>query len=129
MYQIHFYKQFSIEFPNFPVDQQNKVLDFIDIFEQHGLTDFSRYEGKITPSWKGMNVSESNYRYARDNSLWHYHVGIPEYRQVHSTYKTSDMVLHFQWPGKGSHVNLLDMYYHYDSEGLFYLPTSLYLKP
>lgn len=47
--------------------------------------------------------------------------------QSHGRYKTSDMVLHFQWKNKGNHISLVDMYDHYTSEGRFYLPSGHYL--
>lgn len=126
-YQVSFLPAFQREFKNFPVDQQDKVLDFIETYEEYGLTDFSKYEGKISPSWRGLETTDPNYTYTRSNHLWHYHIGIPTYKSVHSTYKTSDMVLHFQWPNKGEKINLVDMYYHYTNGGDFYLPTPQYL--
>ena len=53
--------------------------------------------------------------------------GIPVYNVVHGKYKTSDWVLHFQWPGQGDAINLVDVYAHYTSTGAFYLPDAKYL--
>ena len=115
------------EFNNFPQDQKEKVGDFLVVFGEHGLDDFTKYVGKIAPSWSGLDETDPSYAYAQANHLWHYHIGIPTYTSVHPKYKTSDMVLHFQWPNRGSHINLADVYYHHKSDGEFYLPPPAYL--
>lgn len=120
---------FAVEFANFPQDQQDAILDFTDIFEKHGLADFSKYPGKITYSWKGLQAGSAEFVYAQSNDLWHYHVGIPHYNHVHPKYATSDWVLHFQWQQQGTHVNLVDIFQHYTSTGKFYMPPPPYLKP
>lgn len=124
---VGFKRQFQVEFSRFPVDQQTKVVEFIKQYQAVGLSDFSKYEGKISPSWSGLDSTHSNYAFAYANDLWHYHIGIPSYKQVHPTYKTSDWVLHFQWIGKGPRIDLVDLYQHYKVDGSFYLPpqTSL----
>jgi hypothetical protein len=126
-YSYGFKKQFATEFANFPKPQQDKILDFADAFLLHGLGDFTKYVGKITPSWAG-NANSADYNFALSNELWHYHIGIPTYIAVHPKYSTSDWVLHFQWKGKGDHIDLLDVYSHYRKDGSFYLPSIDYLK-
>ena len=118
---------FAKEFSGLPQSDQDKILDFTDIYEEYGLEEFSVYEGKIAPSWSGGADAEA-LRYARSNHLWHYHVGVPEYRQFHTAYKTSDWLLHFTWPHRGSHILLVDLYSHYTSAGDFYLPPESYLS-
>ncbi|MES2128475.1 MAG: hypothetical protein V4463_14505 [Pseudomonadota bacterium] len=125
-YSYGFKKKFAVEFANFPKSQQDRILDFALTFEQHGLSDFAKYPGKITPSWAG-NANGAEYQFALANELWHYHVGIPTYKSVHPKFSTSDWVLHFQWKGKGNHVDLLDIYSHYRVDGTFYLPSLDYL--
>ena len=120
--------KFEKEFILLPTKDQDKIIEFTDVYEKFGLSDFSRYPGKITPSWNGQDISSTDRIYAQLNSLWHYHIGIPEYREVHQTYKTSDWVLHFQWPKKGNRIILVDLYSHYTSSGDFYLPPSSYLS-
>jgi hypothetical protein len=122
LYTFGLKKQFAIEFERFPKDQQDKILDFTDIFEAEGLTDFSKYTGKITPSWAGDSTPAASKHYAFANDLWHYHIGIPHYASVHPKYMTSDWVLHFQWPNQGNHIDIVDVYSHYKSDGSFYLP-------
>lgn len=123
-YTVDFLPKFQKEFANFPIEHQDKVLDFVQQFQVHGLSDFSIYEGKIAPSWV---PGTAEYYFAISNDLWHYHIGIPTYTQRHGRYKTSDMVLHFQWQNKGPHISLVDMYDHYTSDGRFYLPSGAYL--
>jgi hypothetical protein len=122
---------FAEEFERLPQDQQDKVFDFTDIYEAHGLADFKKYPGKITQSWKGLDQTDPAFAYAYDNSLWHYHVGLPTFKQAfHGKYLTSDWVLHFQW--KNWHLNapeiaLVDLYQHVDYKGKFWLPKPEYL--
>lgn len=52
LYNWSFHDQFAKEFKNFPEDQQNKIIEFTDVYEVHGLVDFTAHEGKIGPSWK-----------------------------------------------------------------------------
>jgi hypothetical protein len=122
-YSTSFKKQFTIEFSRFPTDQQDKVLEFTETFEEHGLSDFNMYPGKISPSWGG-NATPAAAAFAQANDMWHYHVGVPSYTQVHGKYKTSDWVLHFQWINRGQHVDILDLYSHYRYDGSFYLPGA-----
>lgn len=126
-YTWSFKTKFSQEFSNFPEDQQNKILDFTEVYEIHGLSDFTMYEGKISPSWYGLVETDPAHAYAQLNHLWHYHIGIPTYTTRHGKYKTSDMVLHFQWPDRGTHIDIVDVYYHYKSDGSFYVPSIGYL--
>ena len=129
-YTFSYNDQLSIEFANFPHDQQTAILQFAVCFSQHGLSDFTKYPGKITQSWSCLDVSDPAYSYTYGNDLWHYHVGLPSYKSVHPKYKTSDIVLHFQWPDwqkHGTHIDLVDIYNHYTSKGDFYLPPASYL--
>jgi hypothetical protein len=126
-YSFGFKKQFAREFAQFPVEQQDKILVFAETFESHGLSDFSKYVGKISPSWSGLPHTDPSYSFAQANHLWHYHIGIPSYRSVHPQYMTSDWVVHFQWVNRGTHIDLVDIYSHYKSDGSFHLPASSYL--
>lgn len=127
-YTWAFNAQFALEFSRFQKDQQDAVLDFTDTFDAHGLSDFTKFPGKITNSWRGLPPGSPEFVYARANELWHYHIGLPVYT-TGPKYSTSDWVLHFQWPGRGDHVNLVDLCYHYTSSGQFYMPGAKYLIP
>lgn len=118
-YRYRFTQQFAQEFANYPLDQQEAILDFLEVFEQYGLADFSHYQGKISPSWKN---SADNF--ARDNHLWHYHIGLPHYRKAHNKYQTSDMILHFQWRYGDMHILVVDITWHYKANGSFWLPSA-----
>ena len=123
---------FANQFKNLSDKDQDCVLDFVETFEVHGLSDFTKYVGKITPSWKGLDTSVKEqkdvFEYAKANNLWHYHVGIPVYVQVHGKYKTSEWVLHFQWVNGSNEIYIADMYDHYTVDGKFYIPAEQYLK-
>ena len=121
-FTLDFSAQFAKEFANFQKDQQDAVLDFTATYIAHGLADFTKYTGKITPTWNGVLVGSQQYNFAKSNDLWHYHIGLPHYSYVHPKYATSDWVLHFQWPSKGSHIRIVDMCYHTMSTGAFYVP-------
>lgn len=121
---------FLKEYANFPPDQQDAIDDFTDLVEAGALGNFALFQGKMSQSWSGLDPSDPVYTFAFSNNLWHYHVGIPNYHQVHSKYKTSDWVLHFQWDGwrtGGRHVSLVDCYQHYKADGSFYMPSANYL--
>lgn len=119
--------QFAKEYKNYPTYQINKIDDFLDTFEAYGLMDKTKYIGKISHSWK-VEPSNPNHSYAKENNLWHYHIGLPTYRTIQGkNHKTSDLVLHFQWEYSSTHINLVDIYDHYKIDGTFYLPPSTYL--
>ena len=127
-YTWEFGKQFAVEFSNYPEKQQNKILDFTDIYEEYGLNEFSKYQGKISPSWRGIDKTHPIYDFTYSNSLWHYHVGLPEYiKSKYNNYLTSDMILHFQWKNNSNHIRVLDITWHYKRNGEFWLPNSDYL--
>lgn len=123
-FTVRFSAQFAAEFTRFQPDQQRKITEFMALYQKVGLSDFSKYEGKLAPSGRGLAQNDPAYIYAHNNALWHYHIGLPVYKQVHPTYKTSDWVLHFQWIGKGPRIDLVDLYTHYDSDGNFYMPPE-----
>lgn len=93
---------FAQQFKHFPAGDQVKIADFIIHCQTHGLT---RLPGKIRHSDNVPGTDPDYYtkvRYARDNYLWHYHIGIPVYDRPAPwiPYLTSEYVLHFQkFPG------------------------------
>lgn len=127
-YTWEFGKKFAVEFKNYPENQQDKILDFTDIYEENGLSDFSKFQGKIAPSWRGIDKTHPIYDFTYSNSLWHYHVGLPDYiKSKYNNYLTSDMILHFQWKSNANHIRVLDITWHYKRNGEFWLPNSDYL--
>lgn len=124
-YSWEFGKQFAVQFGRYPEDQQDKILDFTDIYEEYGLKDFSKYQGKIAPSWRGIDKTDPIYDFTYSNNLWHYHIGMPDYvKSKYNNYSTSDMILHFQRKDHIKHIRLLDITWHYKANGEFWLPTS-----
>ncbi|WP_444931486.1 hypothetical protein ACJJIF_06835 [Microbulbifer sp. SSSA002] len=118
---------FKVTFDNLPKEHQDKIINFIDVYEEKGLANFSNYEGKVSPSWREDQISKRDKDYAQAHNLWHYHVGIPKYVQVHDKYKTSDWLLHFQWTYGRKKICLVDIYSHWNLEGNFHLPPKKYL--
>ena len=128
-YTFSFGKQFANEFKNYPQNQQDAILDFLDIYEVHGLGDFKLYKGKIAFSWKGLQYTDPVYQYAKSNDLWHAHIGLPNFRKSdYGRYYTSDMILHFQWINRGNVIKVVDITPHYKADRQFWLPTVSYLK-
>lgn len=94
---------FSTNFANFLREDQDKIARFIQHCQAHGLDD--RLPGKLKSSTNVPGTDPDYYakvQYAKDNYLWHYHIGIPDYEQQNPFCKvsTSRYVLHFQrFPG------------------------------
>lgn len=102
---------FAQQFQNFPHDDQVKIALFIQHCQAHGLTGLP---GKISRS-DNVPGTDPDYhtkvRYAIDNYLWHYHIGIPKYVKPAPLipYFTSEYVLHFQrFPGN-SVIRIVDL--------------------
>lgn len=132
-FQAHPGPLFDVEFENYPEDQQKAIYAFVQIYNEHGLEDITKYPGKIGPTWKAPGTAadyEARRAYALEHQLWHYHLGIPEYKKSpHGDWLTSDFVLHFQKDGKYS-ITLVDTYWHtWEDDGSFYVPPLKYLKP
>ncbi len=117
--------KFANEYQKFPQYQIDKIDKFLDTYEVFGLMDKSKYEGKLSHSWK-VETTNPNHSYAKQNNLWHYHIGLPNYKYG-TPHKTSDLLLHFQWVYGSTHINLIDIYDHYKADGKFYLPSTAYL--
>ncbi|WP_371233608.1 hypothetical protein ACAW63_10895 [Pseudomonas sp. QE6] len=93
---------FSANFSQFPHDDKVKIALFIKHCQANGLNGLP---GKLKPSTDVPGTDPDYYtkvQYARDNYLWHYHIGIPDYEKLNPFSKvlTSRYVLHFQrFPG------------------------------
>lgn len=127
-YFVKFKQRFAIEFQRFLPDQKQAIGQFLYTYQEHGLADQTKYQGRISPSWMNVPTNHPNHVYAKDNHLWHYHVGLPSYSGSGTWGQTSDWVLHFQWPDKGPVIQLVDLYTHHTSDKLFYLPSEAYLE-
>lgn len=81
MFSFEYGVQFALEFEHYPIDQQDAITDFLYIYQQNGLKDFTKYQGKIAPSWRGIDKTDPIYDFTFSHNLWHYHLGLPEYIQ------------------------------------------------
>lgn len=127
-YKISYGIQFLKEYPHYPPDQQNAIALFLKVFTKYGLKDFSKFEGKVSPSWKNVDESSPVYKFTKGNKLWHYHVGIPYYKKSnYYDYKTSDYILHFMLLDNQKEIVVIDITPHYDSYRNFWLPKPNYL--
>jgi hypothetical protein len=127
---------FAGEYQRLRPDQQDKIRQFMRLFQKVGLRDQTLYPGKLSGSWVTLAEDDPEYKRTRDACLWHYHIGLPYYTQSYAGYKTSEWLLHFQWPNwatGGTHIEIVDLYTHYKSDGQFYLPSdyrlSIYAPP
>lgn len=125
-YDVSFSVKFLSEYPNFPADQQQAIVNFVATFKEFGL-DFDKYQGKIAPSYRMQDKTQASYEYVFKNNLWHYHLGLPKYvKSNFGTYHTSDMILHFQKISTHE-IKIVDITSHYKVTGEFWLPTEDYL--
>lgn len=119
--------QYSFHFENYTAGitetEQRQIVKFIMTFQKYGLGNFDNYEGKVGPSWKVDD--EEVHEYAKQNNLWHAHVGYPEFSQVHNKYKTSDYVVHFIWDKYNTYntIKLID-YTPHKIDGKFPIPEE-----
>jgi len=109
-----------------PPGDVDKIDDFTEHFVEYG---FAGLPGKISPTWKVPGPDpdyEAKKRFAVENYLWHYHVGIPRYeppRFPGNSYMTSDWVVHFQrFPGD-TRIRLVD----YDCHSPMHMPPLAFL--
>lgn len=130
MTEILFGDEFTKEYPNFPANLQNAIVDFVTLVGEYGFyrATFHQYKGKISPSWRNLDPTNPNYTYTHTQKLWHYHIGIPVYRLSKTgRYHTSDMVLHFIWDNNKDKITIVDCTEHYCFDGSFWLPAPQYL--
>lgn len=130
MFEIEFGDEFTRQYPNFSINMQNAIQDFIEIVETHGLGDNTQqyYKGKLSHSWRNLAFDDPLYAYTKNNALWHYHIGIPVYTLSRSgLYYTSDMILHFVWQRNTKKIKIVDYTEHYRANGSFWLPNPIYL--
>jgi hypothetical protein len=122
-FTVGFGPQWSREWKSYQPDQKLKVGEFIHLYQANGL-DPTVLPGRISPSWMNLQSTHPNFAYAKNNFLWHYHIGLPQYTKSVYGDRTSDWVLHFQWVGRGSHIDLLELSTH-QVMGKFYLPRPV----
>lgn len=110
---VEFSPHFDALYRGFPERDQDRIDDFTEHFVQYGLVSL---QGKVGPSWKVPGTDPEYYekvRFAREHYLWHYHVGIPDYKPSrYGDYMTSDWVVHFQRFPRDQVIRLVDYGFH-----------------
>jgi len=120
---VDFSQIFLNGFSNFPVNDIEKINEFVKHLSVHG---FENLPGRNKPS---DNVPTDDHefiekvKYAQDNNLHHYHIGIPHFDQSgeHGDW-TSEYILHYMH--LDSSIKIVDM----GSHPPFSLPAEEYLK-
>lgn len=130
--QVQRIAEFSTHFDHLyrkclPAADLEKVDDFTEYFEKYG---FDGLPGKLAPTWKVPGIDreyEAKKRFAVENYLWHYHIGIPLYKPpqfIGNSYMTSDWVVHFQRLPGDILIRLVD----YDCHSPMHMPKLEFLK-
>lgn len=92
---VDFGELFRKEFNNYLEADQQKIFAFVKHVREFGLENL---EGRNKPS-SNVDTNDPNFlnkvRYATDNKLYHYHIGIPNYTLSPKGDKTSKYVLHY----------------------------------
>lgn len=124
MYTVSFGEIFLQRFKNYPKADRQIIQEFIEHYAEHG---FHNLPGRRKSS---DNVSTNDpefckkVKYALDNKLHHYHIGIPEYNKMNTFGDwTSEYILHYQDISKVE-IKILD----YDYHPPFTLPSNQYFK-
>ncbi|MCL1128077.1 hypothetical protein [Shewanella surugensis] len=123
MYTVDYGRCFLENFKYFPEADKNKITEFIEHYEDHGLVGLP---GRIKNSDNvDPNDPEflSKVKYAQEHKLWHYHLGIPNYDESNSFGDwTSEYLLHYQSVSLYE-IKIVDFDYHPP----FSFPESNYL--
>lgn len=123
--QVKYSALFKQMLKNFPKADQLKIRAFETHVRQHG---FSGLEGRNKSS-ADVPTDDPNWlqkvRQARDNNLWHYHIGIPHYDEsCRYGDKTSKYVLHYIY----DHVEDILTLVYMSPHPPFELPDESYLE-
>lgn len=121
---VSFGEEFTKQFQHYPETDKRIIFDFVMHVRQYG------FEGL-----KGRNKSSDNVdkndpefikkvRYAIENKLHHYHIGIPNYKlSQNGKDLTSEYVLHYVLVNDNE-IRIVDM----DNHPPFEMPKEKYLK-
>jgi hypothetical protein len=120
---INFGRIFAQEFIHFPKDDQLKIFNFVNHLK------FNGFVGLPGRNKESTNVSADDHlflikvKFARENNLYHYHIGIPVYDETKPTGDwTSKYILHYSY--LDTDVKIIEMSQHPP----FNLPATDYLK-
>lgn len=119
---VNFGALFINRFNNFPVKDQQKIFDFTQHLQVHGFGGLPGRNKASTDVDTDDHLFMEKVRYAREHSLYHYHIGIPEYDETKRVGDwTSEYILHYKY--LGDKVTILDL----DSHPPFTLPDKKFL--
>lgn len=96
-YEVDFGKTLLLIFSDYARTIQNLVMDFVEYFEKKGIVG---WRGKCTSSeYVPYNYpdKEKVINFAKQNSLWHAHIGYPNWQNSKAgNYWSSNFVVHFK---------------------------------
>jgi hypothetical protein len=114
--------EFLKQLRNYPKADKEKIYNFIQHVQQYG---FQGLKGRNKAS-HNVDKNDPNFsakvRYAIDNNLHHYHIGIPNYTPSQNGDMTSEYVLHYVLVSDDE-IRIVDM----DSHPPFNMPSEKYL--
>lgn len=115
-------KEFAKQLKNYPREDKTKIHEFIIHVQQYG---FEGLKGRNKPSHyvdRNDPSFAAKVRYAIDNDLHHYHIGIPNYTQSPTGDMTSEYILHYVRVNDNE-IRIVDM----DRHPPFKMPSEKYL--
>ncbi|MDG6266804.1 hypothetical protein P9J89_00990 [Glaesserella parasuis] len=120
---IEYGSLFRKEFANFPVKDQDAIVEFVEHILKFGFTNLEGRNKSSDNVHKNDPHFAQKVKYARENHLWHYHIGILAF-DLSKPFgdRTSEYVLHYQ--GFSDRVKIVD----YSAHPPFNLPTASYLR-
>lgn len=117
-------KQFKKEFKNYPDPDRLAISKFINHIFTYGFEKLEGLNKKSDDVKKDDPAFLSKVKYAQENNLWHYHIGIKQFDTSKPFgERTSEYVLHYQLLDGGKEVRIVD----YSSHPPFKLPGKIYL--
>ena len=115
---------FNERYPNFSRSDKQIIFQFTTHLQEHGFFGLSGRNKPSTDVHRDDPYFLNKLNYAKDNNLWHYHIGIPYYDETnnHGDW-TSEWVLHYQVI-TDTEIKIVDLGDHPP----FKLPKPEYLK-
>lgn len=95
---VRFGEVFINRFNNYPVKDQKKIADFANHIDINGFAGLPGRNKSSTNVDKNDHQFIEKVKFARENSLYHYHIGIPEYDKTNQVGDwTSEYILHYKY--------------------------------
>lgn len=120
---IEYGSLFRKEFANFPVKDQDAIVEFVEHILKFGFTNLEGRNKSSDNVHKDDPYFAQKVKYAQEHHLWHYHIGILAF-DLSKPFgdRTSEYVLHYQ--RFNDRIKIVD----YSAHPPFNLPTTPYLK-